>query len=365
MIYLDNASTTKLSSAGVENLIKYSSDDFFNPSSIYAISNSKKVVYAKQIICKKLGIDFNNNLIFTGSASEANNLAFSVASNDFVVSEGEHPSVYNKAISIKNSGKNVCYVPLSKNGQIDYDVLEKILSANTKFISIIHCNNETGAINDLKRIYDIKNKICPDAIFHTDGVQAFCKLPTNDIKYVDLYTISAHKIGGPKGIGALYCKKTNKLKPIIEGGGQEYNLRSGTENLPAIMAFCATVENRVQDYDYIKQLKDTLLNNLDKGIVPNIDDTQTSPYIISLQTTGVNGETMVNALSEKGVYISTGSACSSKKAGNRILCSMGKTAQQIKESIRISLFETNTAEEMQKASQIINQTYLDLKNKLN
>ena len=365
MIYLDNASTTKLCDSGLENLIKYSVEDYYNPSAIYAVQNSNNIKQAKEEICKKLGVKFENNLIFTASATEANNLAFSVASNNFVISEGEHPSVYNKALQLANSGKDVKFVKLKPNGQIDYEELEKILSADTKFISIMHVSNETGAINDIEKIYNIKSKICPNAIFHCDGVQAFCKINTRLVKYVDLYTISAHKIGGPKGIGALYCKNIKKLKPIIEGGGQEYNLRSGTENLPAIMAFKNTIKNCNNNINYVTTLRNLFLQHIDSGIKCNIQDIDNlSPYILSMQTVGVNGETMVNALASSGIYISTGSACSSKKMGNRILNSIGKTPEEIKQSIRISFFETNTEEEILKATNIINKTYKQLCEKL-
>lgn len=366
MIYLDNAATTKLCKTAIEELIKYSVDEFFNPSAVYAWKNANKLRQAKQVIAQKLGVNFDNNIIFTGSATEANNLAFSAVSDNFVVSEGEHPSIYNKAVALKNAGKNVKIVPLAPNGQIDLDKLKQALDSSTKFISVMHVSNETGVINDLKKIVELKNKICPNAILHSDGVQAFCKVDTSIVKQLDMYTISAHKIGGPKGIGALYCKNKTKLKPIVEGGGQEYNLRSGTENLPAIMAFKATCETRKQNLDYIQRLKDELVSKLDDRIIQNVDNGQKlSPYVVSLRVTGVNGETFVNAVAGKGLYISTGSACSSKKVGNRVLASMGKSIDEIKQSIRISFFETSTLEEIDLAVEIINKTYAELTAKLN
>ena len=365
MIYLDNAATTKLCKSAKEELIKYSVDEFFNPSAVYAWENQNRLRQAKQSIIKKLGLNFDNNIIFTASATEANNLAFSSVNDNFVISEGEHPSIYNKALALKNAGKNVKIVPLSQNGQIDIDKLQYTLDSNTKFISIMHVSNETGAINNLQKIVELKNKICPNAILHSDGVQAFCKIDTSVVKQLDMYTISAHKIGGPKGIGALYCKNKTKLKPIIEGGGQEYNLRSGTENLPAIMAFKATCEDRNESLEYIQLLKDKLISKIDNRIIQNIDNCHgLSPYIVSLRVTGVNGETFVNAVADKGLYISTGSACSSKKVGNRILASMGKSIDEIKQSVRISFFETTTLEEVDLATEIINQTYTELTAKL-
>lgn len=365
MIYLDNAATTKLCKQAEDELVKYSVDEFFNPSAVYAWENANRLKQAKQAIAKKLGVNFDNNIIFTGSATEANNLAFSAATDNFVISEGEHPSIYNKAVALKNLGKNVKIVPLSPNGQIDLDKLQQALDSNTKFISVMHVSNETGAINDIQKIVELKNKICPNAILHSDGVQAFCKVGTSIVKQLDMYTISAHKIGGPKGIGALYCKNKTKLKPVVEGGGQEYNLRSGTENLPAIMAFKATCESRKPNPTFVQRLKEQFVSKLDKRIVQNIDnDQRLSPYIVSLRVTGVNGETFVNAVADKGLYVSTGSACSSKKVGNRILASMGKSIEEIKQSIRISFFETTTLEEIDLAVEITNKTYADLTEKL-
>lgn len=365
MIYLDNSATTRLDDCAAKIFQKYCLDEFFNPSAIYATKNAQDIVLAKKVICNKLGGEYNNNFIFTASASEANNLAFSVASNNFVVSQGEHPSVYNKALELKNAGKNVTFVPLDKDGKVDLDALKNCLNADTKFISVMHVSNETGAINDLKAICAIKDKICSNAIFHSDGVQAFCKIDDRPLRYVDIYTISAHKIGGPKGIGGIYCKNINKLKPIIFGGGQEFGLRSGTENTPAIMAFAEVVSKRKTDLQYVQNLKNKFLEFLDKNIEQNIDNNQNvSPYILSLRTPFVNGETMVNALAQQGVLISTGSACSSKKAGNRILQAMGKDMQQIKQSIRISFFETNTLQQIQQAADIFNNTYNMLCQKL-
>lgn len=364
MIYLDNAATTKIDEKALDVYNYFSKVDFFNPSAVYATKNSICLKEARQAISKKLGFEDLDNVIFTASATEANNLAFSCASNDFVISNGEHPSVYDMAMHIKET-KRVSFCPLSKNGEIDYEELEKILTPDTKFISVMHVSNETGAINDLEKINSIRNKICPHALLHVDGVQAFCKIDFNMKKSgVDLYTISGHKIGAPKGIGALIFKNKNKLKPIIFGGGQEFNLRSGTENLPAIMSLKYVVETRKPDLNYIKSLKNVLLNELtDKDIKINCEGG--SPYILSLSFIGVRGETYVSMLHDRGVLVSTGSACSSKKKGNRILTNMGYKEDRIISSVRVSFFETNTVEEVSQAGKIMLNTYHELKEKMN
>lgn len=364
MIYLDNAATTKIYEKALEVYNYYASNSFFNPSAVYASVNANSLNDARVAIAKKLGFE-DANVIFTASASEANNLAFSSASNDFVVSMGEHPSVYNFAKNLETT-KRVCFVPLQESGEIDYVKFEEILSDQTKFISIMHVSNETGAINDIERIVKIKNKICKDAILHVDGVQAFCKIDFNmKNSGVDLYTVSAHKIGGPKGVGALVFKNKNKLKPIIYGGGQEFNLRSGTENLPAIMAFKNVVENRKPDLEHIKLLKNTFLNEIKNENIKVNSPENGSPYILSLTLDGIRGETFVNHLKTKGVLISTGSACSSKKVGNRILENMGLKESQIISSVRVSFFETNTKSEVEQAGKLFVLAYKELKEKMN
>lgn len=364
MIYLDNAATTKINEKALEVYNYYSKVDFFNPSAVYAIKNSLCLSQARQTISRKLGFDGLDNVIFTASASEANNLAFSCVANDYVISNGEHPSVYNMALHLKEN-KRVLFCPLSQNGEVNYSELEKLLSSETKFISVMHVSNETGAINDLEKISKMRDEICPGAILHVDGVQAFCKIDFNMKKSgVDLYTISGHKIGGPKGIGALVFKNKNKLKPIIFGGGQEFNLRSGTENLPAIMSLKYVVENRTPNTDYITSLNKAFLNELNDNNI-EINCKNGSPYILSLSFKGIRGETFVSMLSDKGVFVSTGSACSSKKKGNRILSSMGFNEETIISSVRVSFFESNTLEEVSQAGKIMLQTYHELKEKMN
>lgn len=364
MIYLDNVSTTRQSENSLKVFNEYASSKFFNPSSIYAIENSVDLDNARKVFLERLKADFTHDIIFTGSATEANNIVLNSFKDNIVISAGEHPSVFNLANHLLQSGKNIKICPLQKNGEVDYNKLEELLDENTKLISIIHVNNETGAINDLKRICEIKNRKCKDAYFHSDGVQAFCKIDFSVLDYgLDFYTMSGHKIGGPKGIGALYAKNKKKLKTFVFGGGQEFDIRSGTENLPAIMSFAEAVKSRKNDIEKIKLLRENFLKQLtDEGIKQN--GFNGSPYILSLCFTKINGETLVNFLKEKGVYVSRVSACSSKKAGNRVLKEVGLSDDQIKWTIRVSFFETNTLEEVIEAGKIVNSAYQELKGRI-
>ncbi|MBE7082572.1 MAG: cysteine desulfurase [Clostridiales bacterium] len=373
MIYLDNAATTFLLNSASEELIKYSCTNFFNASAIYGkgLENKKCIDSAKETIANALGATFADNIIFTGSATESNNLAIRGAYRKgfgkMIFSIGEHPSVYNVALELKKHGANVEFVGLQANGEIDYADLENMLDESVSFISIIHVSNETGAINDLKRINELRNKYCPKAIFHSDGVQAFGKVKINvDYFGVDMYTVSGHKAFAPKGIGALYVKKNKVvLTPIIFGGGQEYNLRSGTENVGSIMAFKNAVENFgkiKQNYDYVKTLFDAFVKELE-GTDCKINSYH-SPYVLSLSFNGVNGETLVHMMETKDILISRGSACSSKKSGNRILESIGLTNEQILGSVRVSFNKFNTMEEVITAGKTLKDCYVELLKKL-
>ncbi len=372
MIYLDNASTTKICESAGQTMLKYASDFFYNPSAIYKEGAiiKKDIDEARRTICKALGTSFSDNVIFTGSATEANNLAIlgSYRKNfgKMIFSYAEHPSVYNVTEQLKQSGACVEYVNLQANGEIDYADLESKLDESVSFISIMHVCNENGAINDLKRIGEIKNRICPKAIFHSDGVQAFGKLKINvDYFGVDLYTISGHKAFAPKGVGALYVKNKTILKPIIYGGGQEYGIRSSTENVPAIMAFKSAVEdfgNIKENYEHVQKCKEAFVESLNNSFVKI--NSYHSPYVLSLSFKGVNGETLVHMMEEKEILISRGSACSSKKSGNRILENMGLSPNEILGSVRISFSKNTEVEEARFAGKTIMECYNILKEKL-
>ena len=373
MIYLDNASTTQMSTKALEVYKKYAIDDFYNPSAVYdkAVKINNDIHSAKEKVKSVLGAPYGE-VIFTSTATEANNLAiFGCLKSNFkkvVLSSAEHASVYNVGKKLEERGINVEYCPLQQNGEIDYNELEKILDQNTNLISIIHVSNETGAINDLKKINEIRNRKCKNAIFHTDGVQAFSKINVN-LSYfgVDMYTISSHKIFGPKGIACLYVNKGINLKPQIFGGGQEDNIRSGTENVPAIMAFMSAIDeigDINKNYEYVNKLRNTFISNLKDTAVKINESKNNSPYILSLCFPGVNGETLVHMMEQNQIYISTGSACSSHRSGNRVLSAMSLPDNLVKGCVRISFSKHNTIDEVTFASKTLKDCYLKLINTL-
>ena len=351
MIYLDNGATTKPRKEVVEEYIKNCEEGFFNPSAVYssAFNLSKQIDKVRSLILTVLsGDEYKDRVVFTSGATEANNLAiFGSATNKtkkYLFSVGEHPSVYNCAQELLTRGYNVQFIPLSHNGEIDYDALEKLCDKDTFVVSAMFVNNETGAINDLIKIRQIIDKKNPNCIFHVDAVQGFCKLPISVKKAkINLLSMSAHKIGGLKGVGALYISNKINLKNISFGGGQEKGLRSGTVNAGGIIAMGKAVQFAYDEmqinFEKVKKLKKLLLKNLenlfkDKFLCASAENC--SPYVISLMFKGIKGEVLMRKLDSKNIIVGTGSACSASKVGNRVLENMGYTKDQITGAVRIS-----------------------------
>lgn len=358
-MFFDNASTTKVDDYIINGLEKFNNEHFYNPGGLYLKGRESRdfLEDARKRILSSLSAE--GQLVFVGSATEGNNLAiFGSVKKQFkkiLVSQGEHPSVYNSALELIQRGYNVEFVNLTKDGTVDFEDFQRKMSEDVGLVSIMHVSNETGAVNDIASLVEYAKAVNPNVIFHCDGVQAVGKVPVDiDQLGVDMYTISAHKIYGFKGVGALFVSNKIKLKPIIFGGGQESGLRSGTENLLGIYSLVEAVENAVnnqkQNYDYVSSLKDRFLkgiseSNLNYAIHSNLN---CSPYIVSISFMGCRAETILNKLSDKGVYIGNGSACSSKKSGNRILDNMGVNKAEIESNLRISFSKNNTVEEVDK-----------------
>lgn len=371
MIFLDNASTTKMFDDCVEIHKLFSCEKFYNPSAqaLESVGVSKLIDGAEKFFLKKLDAK-EGNILFTSCATESNNLAVkgSVRNGDweYVFSAGEHPSIYNVAKKLELDGFKVHIIPLEKNGCVNLAELEKVLNPKTRLISVMHVSNETGAINDLKKISSLKEKYCPRAVFHVDGVQGFMKIPLSISKVgIDLYSFSAHKIHGPKGVAGLYVKNKQSLKELFQGGGQQFGVRSGTENVSGIMQFKKAVEliDVDKNFDNVSNLKIAFNDVVKMGEV-EVLDFGGSPYIESLVFKGVKGETMLHALNQRGVIVGLGSACSSKKAGNRILENVGISKDDVISSVRVSFNAYQTVDEIVEAGKIIVDVYKDIKERV-
>jgi len=361
MIYLDNASTTKINEEALKVFNEYSMEYYFNPSSPHkaGFKNSLKLCNMRDKAKELLGIKQQDNLYFCSGATEANNAILRSNFREgarFVVSAGEHPSVLNVCKDLQNKGIEVIYVGLNKDGTVNIDELIKIVSENqVDFVSIMNVSNETGAVNDIQKIVKICKTANSKCLIHSDGVQAVGKIPVNiQALGVDYYTLSGHKFCGPKGVGAFFVGKNAPFKPLLLGGGQEMGNRSGTENLPGIASMVKALEiavyNQKENYNKVKEIKDFVIEyfSRDKGILFNTTSNH-SPYVLSMSVVGLKGEVLVHFLEQHDILIGTGSACSSKKAGNNSLQAMGLKRDEVLGSLRLSFSYNNTMDEIEKA----------------
>lgn len=350
MIYLDNAATTKPCKRAEEAFNEYN-ENFFNPSSIYinSIKVARDIANARATILCALG-DASGNLVFTSGATEANNLAFHQATKyknkTILVSMGEHPSVYNPAKNLQSMGYDVRFIKLNTSGEVDTDDLKANLSENVGFVSIMMVNNETGAINPIKEISSLVKSFNPSAIMHVDAVQGFTKLKFNVLDLgVDLLTISSHKVHGLKGTGALYFRDKFTIKPQMLGGGQEFDNRSGTENVGGIIAFKEAVVEGNEINPNLRKRAVEIISSLDNIKING----NGSDHILNVSALGVKAEVVVRRLEMEGILVSTGSACNSHKADNRILSSMGVKRDYIEGTNRFSFSKYTTMEEVETA----------------
>lgn len=353
IIYLDNGATTKPDAKAIEYANTYITDNYFNPSATYheGVLVAGDLKTAKETFKKVIGNNFD--VVFTSCGTESDNTAvFSYSKRGNIVTTlAEHSAIHAPFTHLKNQGLDVRFAKINLDGSVNLDSLLSLIDKSTTFVSIIHVNNETGAINDINKIAKLAKEINPSLIFHSDGVQAFMKIPYRLSSDVDLYSVSAHKINALKGTGALFVNKRIKnLKPLILGGGQENGLRSGTENVYGIKVFeYATkkhYETLFDDYNRVSRLKEYLVNNLNNDIFKVISSKNSSPYVVSLSAVGLKGEVLMHSLEEDGIIIGTGSACSSKNRHSRALKEAGHTENVLDGVIRISFSYETTEEEV-------------------
>ena len=353
IIYLDNGATTKPDIDAINLANAFITDNYFNPSATYheGIQVANELKNSKEFFKKVIGSNFD--VIFTSCGTESDNTAiFSYCKRGNIVTTlAEHSAIHAPFTQLKNQGVDVRFAKINKDGSVDIDSLLSLIDKNTTFVSIIHVNNETGAINDINKIAKFIKEINKNVIFHSDGVQAFMKVPYTLSNDIDLYSVSAHKINALKGVGALFInKKVKNLKPYLIGGGQENGLRSGTENVFGIKVFeYATkkhYETLINDYNKVKDLKELLISNLNYDIFKVISSNNSSPYVISLSAVGLKGEVLMHSLEEDGIIIGTGSACSSKNKHSRMLKEAGYSEDVLDGVIRISFSYETTKEEV-------------------
>lgn len=369
MIYLDNAATTKPSANAIEKASRFNEIEFFNPSALYhgGLANSKEINVAKQCILNNLHA-LNCEVIFTSCGTESDNSAIfcSVKKGSYVTTAGEHSAVYKSFLALKEKGNSVYFAPLNSDGSVNTKQLFDYVKNNrVDFVSIMHVNNETGAINDINKIATKIKEINPKIIFHSDGVQAYGKIKFALSDKIDFYSISAHKINGLKGVGALIKKKKVNLAPYIIGGGQENGLRSGTENVFGIKVFEYASEehfnNITKNYEHVKLLNEKVRNGIDKENIMILSTENASPYILTVSAVGLRGEVVTHILEEKGIYVGNGSACSSKNRYSRVIEACGYKTDVLDGIVRISFSPENTIEEIEVFISELNSAVIKLK----
>ncbi|MCH5185144.1 MAG: cysteine desulfurase [Oscillospiraceae bacterium] len=354
MIYLDNASTTKPSEAAIR-AASDAFENFGNPSSLHnlGMAAEKIVTGSRRKISAAIGVPAKN-LYFTSGGTESNNTAIFGAAKalgkrgrHIITSKIEHPSVYEPFLSLENEGFDVDFIKVMRNGRIDIDDFESRLREDTILVSCMHVNNETGVIQPVDKLKEIMRKKSPNAFLHVDAVQSFCKIPVRPKEWgVDIMSISGHKIGGIKGTGGLYITGS-KIRPYIMGGGQQANMRSGTENVPGIAAFGAAAESFGMG-DTVKMrnyLRDRIKNEIE-NVVFNGDNEYNCGYILNVSFLGIKAEILLHSLEKHGIYVSTGSACSSNKPmPSRTLTEMGASDKETTGAVRFSLNADITKED--------------------
>ncbi|MBE5754337.1 MAG: aminotransferase class V-fold PLP-dependent enzyme [Clostridiales bacterium] len=369
MMYFDNAATTCPSRSALDKAQQFNNEKFFNPSTLYSggLNCAREIKSAKETILKCLGTS-NHEVIFTSCGSESDNMAIFCARQRgvFVTDKGEHSAVYQSFLELKNRGLQIEFIDLNPDGTVDEEKLYNyVKNSRVDFVSIAHVGNETGAINDINKIAKKIKSINKDIIFHSDGVQAFGKIPYRLSQDIDLYSISAHKINALKGVGALIKRKNLSIKPLIFGGGQENGLRSGTENVFGIKVFeFAAIEkydNLQNNYEYVKSIKAYFEENLDRALFKIISAPNSSPYILTISAVGLRGEVVMHSMEEFGLIVGNGSACSSKNRFSRVIEACGYKNDVLDGVIRISFSTFNSINEAKNAVEILNNTVKKLK----
>ena len=378
-IYLDNSATTRPAESVIAAMDEAMRTHYFNASAAYgpAVEVEKRIDACRREILSALHAK-NAQVVFTSGGTESDNLAIlgtaqlQRKSMRFLYSAIEHPAVTQAMAEAARLGHDVREIPVTREGLLDLTALEGLLSEETALVSCMHVNNETGAIQPLGAIHELIRQHAPKALFHVDGVQGFLRSPLHfDALGIDFYAISAHKIHGPKGVGALVMRKGTRLKPQILGGGQENGQRSTTYNSPGIIGLGEAVrayqalEAPQEKMRALKAQLYALLTQGDPAIVvngPAPHSDSSAPHILNVSFPGVRGEVLLHALEGEGIYVSTGSACSSHKMkASGVLARMGITGDRAQGALRVSLSPYTTQDEINQCAQAMLACYAQLK----
>jgi cysteine desulfurase len=365
LIYFDNSATTKPYKEVLDAFLTVSTNYFGNPSSIHQLGSEAErlLTQSRTVVANLLNVK-QSEIVFTSGGTEGNNLAIKGIAmkhrnrgKHIITSQGEHPSVLEACKQLEHVGFDVTYLPLNEQGVIEIESLKEALREDTILVSFLHVNNEIGSIQPIREIGQLLKKY-PKVFFHVDHVQGIGKVPLL-LQDVDLCTISGHKFHSVKGTGILYIRNGVKLDSLLSGGQQESSVRSGTENLPGIVAMTKalrmTLEKSKNELTHIASLHRELRTFLEGLEYVHINSPiNGAPHILNVSFIGLKPEVLVHAFEEKGIYVSTKSACSSKqKEVSRILLALGLNEKIAESAIRISLSFENTKEEVENFKRVV------------
>ena len=364
-VYLDNSATTMAYRSVGELVQKVMCEDYGNPSSMHnkGVEAEKYIKEAKETFARLWKVQ-EKEVYFTSGGTESDNMALigaaranKRAGNHLITSSIEHPAIINTMRFLEEEeGFRVTYLPVDQYGRIRLDALKEALCEDTILVSIMYVNNEVGSVQPIQEAASIVKAYNKDILFHVDAVQGFGKYKIYPKKLkVDMCSVSGHKIHGPKGVGALYIGENVKIRPIVYGGGQQHDMRSGTENVPAIAGLSAAVkliynENFDAKIDKLYELKDyfiSQLEQLEEVQINSLKGRESAPQIVSASFRGVRAEVLLHALEDRQIYVSSGSACSSNKPGlSNTLVAIGLDKDLLDSTIRFSFCYDTTKEEL-------------------
>ena len=365
--YLDNSATTRPYDQVVETVARVMKEQYGNPSSLHRLGQAaeKEVKLAKESIAETLRAT-PQEIYFTSGGTESNNLAIRGACSlsrgrQIITTPLEHPATMNTLGHLQKKGWRVDTIPVDENGVIKLSAFESMITPDTALVTAMLVNNEIGSVQPISQMAKILKKKNPRALFHVDAVQGYCKVPC-DVRElgIDMLSISGHKIHGPKGIGVLYLKKGTRIAPIIFGGGQQDNLRPGTENVPGIAGLGVAAKLCHGAMSRSVPRMELLRKRLEEGILERIPNVKINtpkgcaPHILNVSFDGVRSEVVLHSLENSEIYVSSGSACSShKKEPSYVLTAIGTPKRLIDGSIRFSLSEMTTMEDIEVTLEVL------------
>ena len=381
LIYLDHAASTPVLQEIINEMIPYLGDLYGNPSSVhtYGIKSKIAIQIARRRVASLIGAKARE-IFFTSGGTESDNLALKGISNSIrkyqnkknhiITSSIEHDAILEPCHYLEKDGFNVTYLKVDKNGIVDKTELKNNLTEKTALVSIMLANNEIGVVQPIKEFSQIVHNFDKEIIFHSDAVQAVGKIPVNVKEFdLDSLSLSSHKINGPKGVGALYVREKVNFEPLMQGGGQEFTYRSGTENVPGIVGFGKASEISMRSLKdnsrYLYYLRDYLINRINEeisGRMLNGSLESRLPNNVNFTFLGIKGEDLLLKLDEDGILASTGSACSAnRQKESHVLKALGLNHEEISGSIRFTLGIQNTKEEIDKTIRSLNHRITELR----